>query len=149
MILQTFHWAASNMFWLALALVLTGLFKQNRGSAKLCANGRVQFSPSWWFVCAWVFILLQFGFIGNRFLRSGLNEPLQFLTGASMWIAAIGAVSTIPGILVVTDEALEEVNWVWRNKKLLWTEIQEIDTEKRGCAVTVIGAGQRRIVYWN
>lgn len=146
---QTLHWAASVLFWIALVLVWTGVFKRNRGGAKLCSNGKVQFAPRWWFVCAWVSILVRFGFTGSHYIRTGLKEPLQFATGALIWIAVIGAVLSIPGILVVTNEALEEINWVWWNKKIRWTEIQEINAEKRGSAVTVIGPGRRKIVYTN
>jgi len=149
MISQTFDWVASVLFWIALLLVLTGLFKSNRGTAKLCSNGKVHFAPRWWFVCAWVFILVRFGFTGSHYFRAGLKEPLQFATGALMLIAAIAALLSLPGTLVVTDEALEEINWVWKNKKIRWVEIQEIDTEKRGSAVTVIGSGRRKIVYTN
>ena len=48
MISQTFDWVASVLFWIALLLVLTGLFKSNRGTAKLCSNGKVHFAPRWW-----------------------------------------------------------------------------------------------------
>jgi hypothetical protein len=149
MISQTIHWAGSALFWIALALVLIGVFKRNLRSATLCSNGKVQFAPRWWFVCAWAFILVRFGFTGTNYLRSGLKEPLQFVTGALIWVAVIGAVLSIPGILVVTNEALEEVNWVWRNKRIRWSEIQEIQTEKRGSAVTVVGSGRSKIVYTN
>lgn len=149
MISQALHWAAYILFWIALALVLTGLRKRNRGSARLCSDGKIQFAPRWWFVCSWAFILLQFCFVRFNYLRSGLKEPWQFATGVLIWIAVIGALGSMPGTLEVTNEALEEINWVWRNKKIRWTEIQEIDTEKRGSSVTVIGSDRRRIVYTN
>ena len=149
MILQITHWAAHVSFWIALALVCAGLFKRNQGSAKLSSNGNVRFAPRWWFVCAWVYILIWFGFIGSGYLRTGLKQPLEFTTGALISIAAIGALLSLPGILEVTNEALEERNWVLRNKRIPWGEIQEIRTEKRGRAVTVIGSGRRKIMYTN
>jgi hypothetical protein len=94
-------------------------------------------------------MLVRFGFTGNDYLRNGLKEPPQFAIGVLIWVAAIGGVSMLPGVLVASSEALEEVNWVWRNKKIRWTEIQEINTEKRGSAVTVIGSGNRKIVFAN
>jgi len=149
MILQVTHWTAHVLFWIALALVCAGLFKTNQGSAKLSSNGNVRFPPRWWFVCAWVYILTRFAFIGSGYLRTGLKEPLQFTTGALIWIAAIGALLSLPGVLVVSNEALEERNWVLRNKRIQWTEIQEIQTEKRGKAITVIGRGRRKILHTN
>ena len=115
MILQMFHWAASVLFWIALVLVLTALFKRNRGPAKFCSDGKVHFAPRWWFVCSWAFMLVRFGFTGNDYLRNGLKEPPQFAIGVLIWVAAIGGVSMLPGVLVASSEALEEVNWVWRN----------------------------------
>jgi hypothetical protein len=149
MISQTIHWAVSALFWTAFVLVLTGVFKKNRGSAKLCSNGEIRFAPRWWFVCAWLFMLARFGLIGSDYLQTGLKGPLQFATGALIWIAVIGAVLSVPGIIVVKNEALEELNWIWRNKEIHWTEIQEIQSEKRGSAVTVIGSGRSKIVYTN
>lgn len=149
MIMQITHWAVRGLFCIALALVCAGLFKRNQGSAELSSNGNVRFAPRWWFVCAWVYILIRFAFIGSGYLRTGLKEPLQFTTGALIWIAAIGALLSLPGILVVSNEALEERNWVLRNKRILWTEIQEIQTEKRGSAITVIGSGRRKILHTN
>ena len=70
MISQTFDWVASVLFWIALLLVLTGLFKSNRGTAKLCSNGKVHFAPRWWFVCAWVFAFSRSGAAGARRLGS-------------------------------------------------------------------------------
>ena len=149
MISQTTHWAIHALFWIAFVLVLVGLFKRNRGSAKLSSSGKVQFAPRWWFVCAWIYILVRFGFIGSDYLRTGFKEPLQFSTGALISLATIGGLFSLPGILVVTNDALEEHNWVWRKRKIKWTEIEEIRTEKKGNAVTVIGPGRIRTVYTN
>jgi len=76
-------------------------------------------------------------------------QPLQFAIGVLIGTAVIGSVSTLPGMLVSSNEALEEVNRVWRNKKIQWTEIREIDTEERGTAVTVVCSGYRKIIYTN
>ena len=149
MILQTTHWAVHALFWIALVIVLVGLFKRNRGYAKLCPNGEVRFLPRWWFVAAWIYILVRFGFIGSNYLRTGFRDPLEFLTGAMMAIVAIGGVLSISGVLVVTNDALEERNWIWRNRKIRWSEIQEIHAEKKGSAITVIGPGRGRILYTN
>ena len=149
MIARTFHWTISLLFWMAFALILTGVLKKNRGSARVRSDGGVWFAPRWWFAYSWLFIMIRIATIGFSYLRAGLNQPLQFTTGVLIGIAVLGFVSTIPGTIVVKSEALEEVYWFWRNKKIQWTEIEEIDTEKRGSTVTVIGSGRRRIVFTN
>ena len=96
-----------------------------------------------------LFIMIRFGSIGFSYLRAGLSQPLQFTTGILMGIGVLGFVSTIPGTIAVKSDALQEVYWFWRNKKILWGEIEEIDTEKRSTTVTVIGSGRRKIVFTN
>lgn len=149
MITRIIHWTLSLLFWIAFALLLTGFLKENRGSARLRPNGEVHFLPRWWFVCSWLFITVRMGFIGSKYLRSGLNERLQLLVGVLVCISVAMALSAIPGTIVAKSETLEEVRWFWRNKKIRWTEIEEIDTEKRISAVTVIGSRHRKIVFTN
>jgi len=149
MISHTIHWAAHTLFWIAFALFFIGMFKRNQGYAKLCSDGRVRFVPRWWFVSAWSYLLVRLGFVGAEYLRTGSKEPLQFSTGILILVAVVVALLSLPGMLLVTDDALEERNWVWRNKKILWSEIQEIQTEKKGSAITVIGPNHSRIVYTN
>lgn len=149
MIFQTMRWAVHVLFWIALVLVPIGLFKRNSGYAKLCGNGNVRFLPRWWFVSAWIYILVRFAFFGSNYLRTGFQFSLQFLTGAMISIAAIGGMLSLPGVLMVTNDALEERNWIWRNKKIRWSEVQEIHAEKKGSAITVIGPGRSRILYTN
>lgn len=149
MIAQTIQWAVRGVAWIAIVLVFVGIFKANRHSAKLCSNGSLQFSPPWWFVSAWLVLVMSLGFRGAAYLRAGLKEYLQFSTGALLSISVILAVLTIPGIIEVTKEALIERNWFWRSKKIQWTEIQEIQTEKKGSAITVIGLHRTKIVHTN
>jgi hypothetical protein len=149
MIARTIHLTISLLFWVALALILTGFLKRNQSSAKLQSDGEVHFTHRWWFACSWLFIMIWWSFTGFSYLRAGLNQPLQFVTGVLIGIGVLGFVSTIPGTIVVRSEALEEVHWFWRNKKIRWTDIEEIDTEKRGSTVTVIGSGHRKIVFTN
>ena len=100
-------------------------------------------------MCSWAFIVVRFGFIGSDYLRSGLKEPLQLATGALICIAAVGSVALIPRSLLTKNETLEEAIWFWRRKKIRWSEIQEINTEKESSTITVIGSGDRKIAYTN
>jgi hypothetical protein len=149
MISNAMRWTLSLVFWIALALVLISLFKKNRGSANVRSTGEVEFAARWWFLCSWLFIIVRFAFMGFDYLKAGLKEPVTFATGALICIAVMGSVLILPRALVVTNEALEEVHWFWPKKRLAWTEIEEIDTEKRGSAVTLKGSRRSKIVYTN
>ena len=148
MILRMLHWTISLVFWIAFALVVIGLLKTNRGSVSLRRDGEVRFVPRSWFVCAWVFIAVWFAFIGFGYLGAGLNQPLQFTTGVLICIGVVGLFFNLPGPIVAKVEALEETHWFWWKKKIRWTDIKEVHTEKRGSTVTVIG-GRHKITYTN
>jgi hypothetical protein len=49
--------------------------------------------------------------------------------------------------VLVSDYGLEAVVWLWRNKRIRWDEIVEINTERKGSAVTVIGVDKTKIVH--
>lgn len=149
MISRTIPSTISLFSWIACALVLTGLLKQNRGSARLRPDGKVHFLLRWWFACSWVFIMVRFGFIGSSYLRDGLSEPLKFATGVLICIGVAGSFAMIPGTIVTTNESLEQVRWFWRTKRIRWTEIEEIVTERRGSAITVRASDHRKIIYTN
>ncbi len=149
MVTATIHWTLSILFWIALASVITAIIKRNQGSARLLPNGDVHFIPRWWFVCSWLFIMVRFGLIGSGYIRAGLTEPLQFATGVLICVALVGSFLAIPGPIRATSETLEQVRWLWWNKRIRWTEIEEIDSEKRSSTITVIGSGQRKISYTN
>jgi hypothetical protein len=144
-----FHWTSSLLFWIAFALLLIGMLKRNLGAAAIRPDGEVHFVPRWWFVCSWMYITVRLGFVGWGYIRAGVNERLQLTTAVLVCISVILALSAIPGTIKATSEALEEVRWFGRNKKIRWTEIEEIDIEKRSSTVTVVGSGHRKIIFTN
>jgi hypothetical protein len=56
-------------------------------------------------------------------------------------------VFVLPGAVSATDSGLEEVIWLWRNKRILWKDIVEVNAERKGGTVTVIGADKTRIAH--
>jgi hypothetical protein len=62
-------------------------------------------------------------------------------------LGSIGSIFILPGTVFLTDDGLEEVFWLWRNKRIRWSEIVEINTERKGSAVMVIGGHQTKIIH--
>ena len=148
MIWRVIHWSVSFFFWIALALLIASMVS-NRSSATVRASGKVEFAPRWFGVWALIYVAIRMGFITWGYLRHGLGEPLTFATGVSLGLASVGLVLTLPGTVLVSDSGLEEVLWFWRNKRIRWEDIVEINTERKGSAVTVIGADKTKIIHSN
>jgi hypothetical protein len=146
MVWKVIHWSINSLFWVALALFIASMFS-NRRSATVRASGTVEFAPQWFGVWALTYVAIRMFFITWSYLRHGLTEPLTFATGALLGITCIGLVFMLPGTVLVTDSGLEEVLWLWRNKRIRWEEIVEINTERKGSTVTVIGADKTKILH--
>jgi hypothetical protein len=143
MIWKTVHWSVHLFFWIALAVVLASAFYNPR-PAKVHATGKVEFHPMWLGVLAWTYVAARMCFIAAGYLRHGLGEPL---TGALLGLGSVGSIFMLPGTVLLTDSGLQEVFWLWRNTRIRWDEIVEINTEKKDSAVTVIGADKTRIIH--
>ena len=146
MVWKVMHWSINFLFWIALALVIASM-ASNRGSATIRASGTVEVAPRWFGVWALTYVAIRMCFIAWGYLRHGLAEPLTFVIGALLALASVGFVLLLPGTVLVADSGLEEVIWLWRNKRIRWEEIVEINTERKGSAVTVISADKTKIIH--
>jgi len=146
MIWRVIHWSINSLFWVALALFIASMVS-NRRSATVRARGTVEFAPRWFGVWALMYVAIRMCFIAWGYLRHGLTEPLTFATGALLGLTSVGLLFMLPGTVLVSDSGLEEVIWLWRNKRIRWEEIVEINTERKGSAVTVIGAGKTKVIH--
>ena len=148
MVWRVIHWSVSFFFWIALALLIASMVR-NRSSATVRASGKVEFAPRWFGVWALIYVVLRMGFITWGYLRHGPGEPLIFATGALLGLSSVGLLFTLPGTVLVSESGLEEVLWFWWNKRIQWEDIVEINTERKGSAVTVIGADKTKIIHSN
>jgi hypothetical protein len=145
MIWKAIHWSIDLVFWIALAIALVSSF-YNRRPARVRSD-KVEFAPKSIELWAWMYVVVRMCFIAAAYLQHGLGEPLAFATGAMLVLGSVGLIFVLPGTIVATDVGLVQVFWFWRNKRIRWSEIVEINTEKEGSAVTVIGADQTKIVH--
>lgn len=57
------------------------------------------------------------------------------------------AVAEFPGTIVITADGLEQVHWLWKNKLIQWSEIEEINTGEKSRAVTITATNGTKIVH--
>jgi hypothetical protein len=146
MIWKVFHWSIHFLFWVALALFIASMVS-NRRSATVRESGTVEFAPRWFGVWGLMYVAIRMCLIAWGYLRHGLTEPLTFATGALLGLTSVGLLFMLPGTVLVTESGLEEVIWLWRNKRIRWEEIVEINTERKGSTVMVIGADKTKIIH--
>ena len=109
--------------------------------------GKVEFAPRWFGVWSQLIVAIRMCFITWGYLRHGLREPLTFATGVLLSFCSVGMILMLPGTVSVNDSGLEETFWLWWNKRIRWEEIVEINTERKGSAVTIIGNDKTKIIH--
>jgi hypothetical protein len=80
-------------------------------------------------------------------LKGSRGRPLDLIIAASLGIVAILIIFTFPVTIVVTDNGLEQIPWLWKKKQIRWADIVEINTGEKRRTVTITGADGTKIVH--
>ena len=69
------------------------------------------------------------------------------MTAIAFASVAIGLITLFPGTIVIDSEGLQQTSWAWKNKRIRWTDIVEINTGEKSRTVTISGADGTKIVH--
>jgi hypothetical protein len=72
---------------------------------------------------------------------------LDLIIAAILGILAMMFIFTFPETIVVTDNGLEQISWLWKKKQIRWADIVEINTGEKSRTVTITGADGTKIVH--
>ena len=75
------------------------------------------------------------------------RSPLGLITAAVVVIITVTSAVSFPATIIVANNGLEQVSWLWKNKHIRWSEIAEINTGEKSRTVTITGADGTRIVH--
>ncbi|MGB9144276.1 MAG: hypothetical protein WCC14_00500 [Acidobacteriaceae bacterium] len=112
--------------------------------AEVLATGRIEFAPNRRAMIAWLIMasacayLIPVQFVHANRTFSSLLWPVGFA------LIAILLLASFPGTILVDSEGLEQIFWIWKNKRIGWADIVEINS---GGPVRVTGADGTKIVH--
>jgi len=122
----------------ALAILLLFGRVGNREPARVLFDGaRVEFPTCRVAFWSW---LLVIAFLVQAFVRRlirGHWGPWDLLADAVFAGGALSFLSMLPATIVVTEEGLEQVFWLRRNRRIRWENIEEVDTGNKGRTVSI------------
>ena len=130
------------------AVVLIYFFSaaHTQRKATYSSNGRLEFTPNKSVFGAWLLMI--------AYLAYAIATQLKHSRNALDWIGTLGLlavgaliVAGFPGTIVITADGLEQVHWLWRNKHVQWSEIEEINTGEKSRAVTITATDGTKIVH--
>jgi len=134
------------VFWIVLAWIVIGRAGK-RGSARVLGDGRIEFAQNRLAFWAWPLIIVLLAWTALKELIQSHGEPLQLVAGVGLGLGTLSLIFLLPGTVVVTAEGLEQIYWFWKNKRICWENIVEIETGQKDRTVTMIGADGTKIVH--
>ncbi|MGC2639575.1 MAG: PH domain-containing protein [Acidobacteriaceae bacterium] len=138
---------------LTLGIVVLGAFVCLLGNADrqrratLLPNGQIEFTPNRRAYWSWPVVVVYMAFAA---IDQGLHthgKLLNILMTAGFGYVAWALAISFPTTILVSDDGLEQVSWLWRTRRIRWTDIVEINTGQKSGLVTITGADGTKIVH--
>jgi hypothetical protein len=141
-------WVAHHLFGIV-SLVGFAIFigARNRRPAKDFGDGRVEFALSRGVLGAWIVVIVFLGYQSIEFFVHSQGNLLNIAPAAFPALLALLFLFGFPGTLVISSDGLQQVRWCWRNKRIQWKDIVEINTGKKNPTVTITGRDGTKIAH--
>lgn len=136
--------------WMLYAVALAWMLGSSAGDrrvATILSDGRIEFSPdrrAYWAVPMLVVMLV---WSAIKDLMKKQEKAFGFVSVAGVGLLLLLLLCSFPGTVVITDDALEQVYWFRRRKRIRWKDIVEINTGEKSHTVTITGSDGMRIVH--
>ncbi len=150
MIWKHFSWIVRELpVWILTAAVLIsfggGADKQRK--ARALQDGRIEFTPNRRSFWAWPLLVVYLIYATISQLMHIHGRPLNLMVAVSLGILTVMIAFPFPGKITVTADGLEQVSWLWKNKRIRWADIVEINTGEKSRTVTITSADGTKIVH--
>lgn len=140
---------AYQLLWIVPALATLMLMGgvSSRRPAQVLSDGRIEFPPDRLALWAWPVVAAAASYTAWNSLKHTRGDLLQLAVAAGLWIVAVEHIFSFPGTITVAADGLEQTYWLRPSKHILWNDIVEIDSERKGGAVTITSTESVKIVH--
>lgn len=115
--------------------------------ASVSSTGRIEFAPNRRAMAAWIILAAFLVYLVPVQFRDLGGKWLSVASAAGFALVAIGIVTSFPGTIVIDSEGLQQTFWLWKNKRIRWANIIEINTGEKSRTVTIAGADGTKIIH--
>jgi hypothetical protein len=115
--------------------------------AKVSTTGCVEFAPNRRATAAWLILVAFFAYlVPAQFRHVGSSLlPIVIAVGFALVVGAL--LTSFPGTILIDARGLQQRFWAWKNKRIRWADIVEINTGEKNRTVTITGADGTKIVH--
>lgn len=143
-------WIARELFACVMILVVFGAFfgsADRQRQARVLRDGSLEFGPNRRSFVAWPIVMTYLIYATiNRAMHIHASA-LNLIVAAFMGLVTISVAVTFPAKIIVADNGLEQVSWLWKNKLVRWEDIVEVNSGEKSRTVTITGVDRTRIVH--
>ncbi len=115
--------------------------------AKSLLDGGIEFTPnrrSYW---AWALVVAYLIYAIVRRLMHINAGWLNLDIAITFAGLAVMIAFPFPSAIHITDGGLEQISWLWKNKRIRWGDIVEINTGEKSRTVTIAAADGTKIIH--
>jgi hypothetical protein len=135
--------------WIVVVVVLISFWgsADKHRRARLLQDGAIEFAPnrrSYW---AWPLVVGYLIYATVRRLMHIHPGWLNLDIAVTLGGLAVLLAFPFPGKIIVTSDGLEQVSWLWKNKRIRWEDIVEINTGETSRTVTITAVDRTKIIH--
>jgi hypothetical protein len=135
--------------WILTAAVLISLWggADKLRKARAMQDGRIEFTPNRRSFWAWPLLVVYLIYATISQLMRIHGRPLNLMVAIGFGVLTVTIAFAFPEKIIVTADGLEQVSWLWKNKRIRWADIIEINTGEKSRTVTITGADGTKIIH--
>ena len=131
---------------LSVALLICALGNADKQrKASILPDGTIDFSPNRRSFWASPLVVVYLIYLIVNLLMHLHGSLLNIMVAVVFGLLLFMIVFSFPDTITVTDHGIEQVAWLWKHKRIRWTDIVEINAG--GGMLTISGADGTKIVH--
>lgn len=115
--------------------------------ANVSTTGRVEFAPNRRARAAWLILAAFLVYLVPAQFRHTGGHLFPLVTAIAFASVAVGLLISFPGTILIDSEGLQQTFWAWKNKRIRWADVVEINTGEKSHTVTITGADGVKIIH--
>jgi hypothetical protein len=119
--------------------------KQRKGT--VLPDGGIEFTLNSRAYFAWALVVAYLIYATVRRLIDFHSGWFNLYIAVMLGGLAVLIAFPFPAAILVTSDGLEQISWLWKNKRIRWKNIVEINTGEKSRTVTVTAADGTTIVH--
>jgi hypothetical protein len=110
-------------------------------------DGSIEFTPNVRSFWVWPVVVTYLTYATISCVSNLHGRPVNIVLAVYMGVLTVMIASSFPGSIIVTAQGLQQIFWLWRDKRIKWEDIVEINTGGTDRTVTIKSTNGTKITH--